>query len=280
MVDPKGIEFSKENVIYIPCHNCEASVESVLVSIPRHLIDQIQCLVVDNCSFDRTSQIVADFIKQCDVSLDIVLVKTHQNIGYAGSQKLAYQLALESTKVKRVLMLHGDGQYPAELVPSFLADSNSDCSVVTGFRDRKTYPDQEETPWLQRTVIRLMNLIENFATGLQYKEWHSGFVMYTTDFLRQVPFGFISNTYHMDGEMLLMANVLKAKVKAIPIYKRYDKHQKMIFWSRVKYVFTVLSLMRRYSKKKLKKIAWDSDSYKTCYEYNVIASNPISLIIS
>jgi glycosyltransferase involved in cell wall biosynthesis len=266
------LEFTKEILIYIPCYNCETTIASVLQSIPQEFWDRSECLVIDNCSKDKTSEAAVQEIKEGQHSFPISLIRTHQNIGYAGSQKLAYQLALASPSVSQVIMLHGDSQYPPSLLLKLLPHVNSGKAIVNGYRDKNLYRDRDETPWSTYLTIKILNALENWVTGMNQKEWHSGFAMYSRHFLSQVPFDFISDTYHIDGEMLIMANLLHLPILSVPIYKHYEGKQRLLLWGRIKYTFTVLKLLLKYRRINLKKIKGVEPVSKHSYGYDILSS--------
>ena len=98
--------FKKSILVYIPCYNCEKWVVETLNGIPSDLYDKIECLVIDNKSTDGTAERILDAIKEGNLPFKIHLIKTKENIGYAGSQKLAYQLVSNSSEIQHVIMLH------------------------------------------------------------------------------------------------------------------------------------------------------------------------------
>jgi len=192
-------------------------------------------LIIDNCSTDGSVSKIISLINN-NFPFKINLIRTKQNVGYSGSQKLAYQLVQNSKNVKKVIMLHSDGQYPSSLLLKFKPYFNSTAAVVTGFRSKDYYKDEEETPFVTYNIVKCLNKIENYFTGFRYKEWHSGFVMYSVNFFKKIPFEKLTSTRHFDGEMLICAGVLKDEVVSIPIYKRYRRHVRFSGFGLVKYV--------------------------------------------
>lgn len=238
--------FEKPLLVYVPCYNCEAHVAGTIAGIPAAFHERIECLVVDNRSEDRTAEIVRELIERRRHPFRITLISPATNLGYAGSQKLAYSLALRSSAVERVIMLHGDGQYPPEGLAQLLPYAAGEEAIVNGYRDRKAFPDREETPLLTYATIKAMSWLENAVTGLHQKEWHTGFVMYRTAFLRRLPFPELSPTPHIDGEFLMCAGALQERTAAVPIYKRYKQHEAFGGIARIRHVLDSLRLMLRY----------------------------------
>ena len=116
MNDQPTISFSRKILIYVPAYKCAGVIVSVLNEIPQSFWDRADLLVIDNCSPDGTAESAATAVAQGDLPAHVQVVQPPENLDYAGSQKLAYKLALQSPSVEWVIMLHGDGQYPPALL--------------------------------------------------------------------------------------------------------------------------------------------------------------------
>ncbi len=243
MDNQQDLRFDTDLLIYVPAYNCSDYIISVLDEIPTDILAISEILIVDNHSTDDT----VDKIQRarCENRWDapVHLIQPPENLGYAGSQKLAYSIALLSTRVKRVIMLHGDGQYPPELLGNFMPFTDSEYGVVYGYRDKSEYPDLEETPTGAYRVIKILSAIESYVTGHPRKEWHSGFVMYSREFLLRVNLDGLTDTYHIDGHLHFVAGELDEHGKAIPSWKRYKGYAPLTRMKRVRYLFDVLKLL-------------------------------------
>ena len=237
------ITFSRGLLIYIPAFNCAENIVTVVDEIPAGVLQHAEILIVDNCSTDDTVERIQQARDENRWSAPVHLIQPETNLGYSGSQKLAYSIALKSPGVKRVIMLHGDGQYPSELVDGFMPYIDSDYGVVYGYRDKSVYPDREETPAGTYRVIKMLSALESFVTGHYRKEWHTGFVMYSREFLSRVDLDGLTDTYHIDGHLQFVAGELGEQVKPIPIWKRYNGYAPLTGLKRVSYIFHVLRLM-------------------------------------
>ncbi len=226
----------KEIVIYIPSYNCENYIEDVISGIPDELHDLIECLIIDNCSTDDSVSTIISLIKNNNLPFKITLVQTNHNLGYSGSQKLAYQIVINSKKVKKVIMLHSDGQYPPRLLLKLKPLFNSNSAVISGYRSKLKYHSQEETPLITYSFVKILSIIENLLTGFKFKEWHSGFVMYSIEFLKKIPIKNLTSSRHIDGEILICAGMLQEQVISIPIYKLYRRHVKFSGFGLLNYV--------------------------------------------
>lgn len=240
------INFKKEILVYLPCYNCEAQIIKTLTGIPKILHEKIECLVVDNQSSDKTSELVLKEIKNNTFPFKVYLIKPKNNLGYAGSQKLAYSIAVRSGVIRQVIMLHGDGQYSSDLIKSFEPYFTKEYALVNGYRDKKIYPGKEETPLKTYIIIKFLSILESLLTGIKQKEWHSGFVMYATSYLKKLPLDKLSPTPHIDGEFLICADILKEKTFSIPIYKKYKDLTAFEGLGRIMHVLNVFKIIFNY----------------------------------
>ena len=243
MNDKSTVSFSRKILIYLPAYKCAGAIVTVLKEIPQSFWDRADVLVIDNCSPDGTAQTVAEAVAQGDLPANVQVVQPDSNVDYAGSQKLAYKLALQSPAVEWVVMLHGDGQYPPALLNELEPHFDPGFGVVQGIRSKKHFGVKEETPWPTYAIIKSLNSLESGLLGFPLYEWHSGFVMYTTAFLRQVAIDRLTSTRHIDGNLLFAAESLGVKVKCVPIWKRYDDFPGFVGWERIHYVLSVFRLM-------------------------------------
>jgi len=267
------LEFKKPILVYIPCHNCEKRIAEVLSEIPSSpsLNNKIECLVVDNQSQDRTAGRVTEEIKKEIYPFKISLIRPKTNLGYGGSQKLAYSIARKSPEVKYIIMMHGDGQYPPALLDNFASLAEKEYGLINAFRTRKHYGRKEETPLLTYFVIKTMSVIENLLTGFKFKEWQNGFVMYSCDFLRKVPLWRLSDDMQIDGELLICAGILKEKTHSVPIYKRYREFEALKGMPRFKYVLKVSRTISRFRKKYYHHMLENTEGGRIDFDFDILS---------
>lgn len=239
------INSSNRLLIYIPAYNCESRILGVVDDIPPEIWAISDVLVVDNHSRDNTLKLVIEANQAKRWPKAIHIVQPKKNLGYAGSQKLAYRLMLEHSQFDAVMMLHGDGQYDSALLPKFAAELDSDAEVVYGYRSWINYWSKDETPISSYITIKSLSFIESLMTGYWRKEWHSGMVMYKRSFLTRVNLDQITKTMHIDGHLLFAAGELKAQTKPLPIYKRYKNYPAIGKTARIRYTLGVLTLIPR-----------------------------------
>ena len=241
-------KIEKPFLIYIPCFNCAGSVLRVIQEIPSSFHERAEVLVIDNCSDDDTGEILRLQLDNHPVNIPVSIIRTCENLGYAGSQKLAYWIACQNESVRNVIMLHGDGQYLPSLIDRFLPLCDTEIDLAYGYRSKLKFGRKEETPFFTFAVIRILSILESILTLTFRKEWHSGFVMYSTRFLQRVPFQILTDTPHLDGHLLFVSKKLNARVISVPIYKKYINLKAFDGDERLKYVMSVFKLMFQFHK--------------------------------
>src|SRR5450631_3775320 len=109
----------KRILIFVVAYNAEKTIADVLNRIPRELRGtNVEVLVIDDFSKDKTFSIGCDFEKK-DMGFKVTMLRTPENQGYGGNQKLGYCYAIEHG-FDIVALLHGDGQYAPEKLTALL----------------------------------------------------------------------------------------------------------------------------------------------------------------
>ena len=113
-------------------------------------------------------------------------------------------------------------------------------------------------------------MLESLVTGYPIQEWHTGFIMYSTDFLKMVNFDAVTDTYHIDGHLLFASGSMERTVMGVPIYKRYRDYRQLGALARVIYVLQVLRLVSgfRHGQQDLRNTT--GKPYKSLARYNLL----------
>jgi len=96
-------------VVMIPCYNEEKSIASVIKEIPRDCCEEVQVLVINDGSVDRTIQ------EAKKAGADKIL-SFKKNKGLAPAFKAGLQQAVEMG-ADIIVNTDGDGQYNGEEIP-------------------------------------------------------------------------------------------------------------------------------------------------------------------
>lgn len=225
----------KKVIVVMPAYNAEKTLAKTVESIPAGVADEI--IVVDDNSKDRTSEAAR--------ALGLTTVVHEQNKGYGGNQKTCYAEALKHG-ADVVIMLHPDYQYDPRLVP-YLAGLIADdvCDFVCGNRIRSRREALEGgMPWWKYLMNRLMSVTENFWTGQNLGEWHSGMRAYSRKTLETLPWELNSDDFVFDQQFLHQAAFLGLRIGDIPVAARYfDEASSISFRRSMVYGLSTLVVM-------------------------------------
>ena len=221
MIDP-----TKKNkfLIFIPAYNVEKQIPRVLKKIPFHLLREyyIRILIIEDCSKDNTKKVVEDCLKNNKNNNLIQLIKNEKNQGYGGVQKIAFNYAIKNN-FDFVIMLHGDDQYEAEMLPKFISNLlNNDVDAVFGSRFINPRDPLKGGMPLNRYIgNRVVTFIQNFIVGTKMTEFHSGYRSYKIEVLKKINFEKYTNDFYFDSEIIIQMFKSKFVIKEIPIATIY-----------------------------------------------------------
>lgn len=238
--------------IYVPAYNAAATLPRVLDRIPADIRDKVhEILIVDNHSTDDTQGVAAEYRESKGVD-NLKIIRNEKNLGYGGSQKLAYRRAIDQS-LGAIVMLHGDAQYAPEILGDLLSPILSgEADMVFGSR-MSGDPRKGGMPLIRYLGNRFLTTIQNWVLGTRVSEFHSGYRVYSVEALRQVPFERLSSDYHFDTEILILFVDRRLRIAEMPIPTHYgDEKNYVNIW---KYGLEVLITTVSYAlhKKRLRR---------------------------
>ncbi len=182
--------------VVVPAYQAEATLGGVLRRIPAAL-EGVEVLVVDDGSDDGTGAVARRHGAR--------VLRNPRNLGYGATQKVGIDHAL-AHGAGAVAILHADGQYPPESLPElFAALERGEADVVLGSRVLDGGALRRGMPPLKFAANRLLSWLENACYGLEVSEYHTGMLAYSREALARIPFRDVSDSFHFDGEMTMLA---------------------------------------------------------------------------
>ena len=199
-------------IVVMPSYNAGRTLERVYGDIPHDLVDEV--IVVDDKSPDDTVEVAK--------RLPVTLIEHETNTGYGGNQKTCYRTALEHG-ADYVIMVHGDYQYDARMIPACLEVLRLGiCDVLLGNRIRtRAEALAGGMPRVKYLANRGLTFIENLVSGQNLGEWHSGFRAYRREVLERIPFERNSDDFVFDTQFLVQAIHFGFRVGDVPVPVRY-----------------------------------------------------------
>jgi glycosyltransferase involved in cell wall biosynthesis len=230
-------------LIFIVCYNHEKFIDSVLSRIQENVWrnDQfeVEILIIDDQSMDNTFYVARKYSERNSLD-NVTVLYNPKNLGYGGNQKIGYQYAINKG-FNIVVLLHGDGQYPPELLEQMILPIlNDECDVVLGSRmiDKKSalMGKMPIYKWLGNIAL---TFLQNKILGARLSEFHTGYKSYRVSALKSIPFEYNSNYFDFDTDILIQLVDTGNRIKEIPIPTFYGEEISRV--SVLKYGFMILS---------------------------------------
>ena len=207
-------------LVLIVAYEAEATIGQVIARIPADLaaLCHVEILIIDDASTDRT---FARAQAACDANTSafpLRVLANSRNQGYGGNQKIGYQYAL-AHRFDFVALIHGDGQYAPELLPTLLqpllagsADAVMGSRMLTPGAARRG-----GMPLYKFVGNRVLTFLQNALLRSRLSEFHSGYRLYSTAALRRIPFDLNSNGFHFDTEIIVQLLRAGQRIRELPI---------------------------------------------------------------
>jgi glycosyltransferase involved in cell wall biosynthesis len=199
-------------IVVMPARQAAATLEHTFAAIPKEVVDEV--ILVDDHSTDDTVRLARE--------LPLHLVWHPHQTGYGANQKTCYLEALQRD-ADVVVMLHPDGQYEPELIPSMIEPIVSgEADLVLG--SRLLVPGAALAAGMPRwkyLANRFLTTFENRIMGTHLSEAHTGYRAYSRRLLLTVPFLRNSLDFAFDSELLMQAAHFGFTIKEVPARCRY-----------------------------------------------------------
>src|SRR3984893_16314089 len=208
----------KRLLIFVVAYNAETTIEKVLRRIPTSLRgDNVEVLIIDDSSKDDTFLQSLRY-QQRNSAFKITVLRTPENQGYGGNQKLGYRYAIDNG-FDIVALVHGDGQYAREKLPVLLEPLlRGEADAVLGSRmiDKRA-ARRGGMPFYKWIGNQTLTAFQNRILGTHLSEFHSGYRLYSTKALAQIPFEKNTNDFHFDSEIIIQFVLKKLRLVELPI---------------------------------------------------------------
>ncbi len=148
--------------------------------------------------------------------------KFEQNCGYGAVVKKGLAEGIASGAAF-VACLHGDGQYPAEKLGEFFAEmENCNLDLLQGSRHAVAGEAKRGgMPLYKRVGGAFLTALENLAFRVKLTDRHSGFIVYSSRFLKTVDLNRLSPSFDIDLELIAIADARRFAIAELPIPTRY-----------------------------------------------------------
>ena len=213
--------------IFVPAYNVEKTLGEVLSKLDDVVLSRAHVLVIDDGSRDGTAVAFERFMSNVtenepDLKSRFEYLKFEQNKGYGAVVKRGVAAGLKSGAAF-IACLHGDGQYPAEKLGEFFAEmENRNLDLLQGSRHAVAGEAKRGgMPFYKRLGGAFLTALENMAFRVKLTDRHSGFIAYSSRFLKTVNLDRLSPSFDVDLELISIADARHFAIAELPIPTRY-----------------------------------------------------------
>ena len=237
-----------KTIVVLPAYNAEKTLKKTVREIPQEVVEEI--ILVDDKSHDKTVKIAQ--------KLNLTVFRHRKNRGYGANQKTCYLLALKHHP-DIVVMLHPDYQYDPKIIKYFVEFISEDrFDVMLGSRIRSRHEALAGgMPLYKYLGNRFLTIIENFVSGYNLSEWHTGMRAYKREVLENIDFLKNSDDFLFDSQILFQIIEKGYRIGEIPVPVRYFPEASSINFKRsLKYGLGTLTVAAKFLVKKV--LPWNT----------------------
>lgn len=230
----------KRLAIFIPAWNVETTIVSVLQRLPQAMVERAaEIFVVDNFSTDQTVAEVLRYKEKHSLA-KLQVIRNPRNLGYGGSQKVAYRHALNQGH-DVVAMVHGDGQYAPEVLEELVTPVLAgEADMLFGSRMTGN-PLAGGMPLYRYVSNKGLTFLQNLVLKTSLSEFHSGYRIYSCQALKKIAFEKCADNYHFDADVIIQLVHAQLRIAERSIPTHYGPESKSVsFLQCLVYGFNIL----------------------------------------
>lgn len=192
-------------------YNAAGTLKDFYANFPKHLFDEI--ILVDDASVDNTFELAQ--------SLGIKSYRNKTNKGYGGNMKRALSIGLlQGGDV--FVDIHPDGEYLPSSIPAALSCVKSGAQFVLGNRFGSILgPLKSGMLFWKILPIWFLNFVARTVLGVDIKDMHQGFRVYTREMLEKINFENNSDDYLFSFELIAQAAIKKIPIAQVLVETHY-----------------------------------------------------------
>ncbi|HTV28368.1 MAG TPA: glycosyltransferase family 2 protein [Xanthobacteraceae bacterium] len=244
------IDCASESVTFVvPCYNERDSIVATIAEIEATAqeidLSQYEILVVDDCSSDDTSTVVATLLLR---KSHLKLIRNPVNLNLGG----AYKEGVRHAHGTYVIMVPGDNSHPYDgIVPILRKAGEADIVVpyVANPRSR---------PWRRRLASSAFTFLVNRLFGLDLP-YFNGLVLHRTRLLQRIEIKTNSFAYQAEALVRLISGGATYCTVPVNIAERAAGHSSAFAPKNIYRVVKTILLLWRDVYRGPKQIGWRSD---------------------
>jgi len=221
-------------IIQIPCYNEEKTLPDVIRDLPRQVagVDEIEYLVIDDGSNDRTVDVARDLGVHHIVSLG-----SNQGLATAFAKGIAKSLEAGADVIVNT---DGDNQYKAEFIKDLIAPIvEGKLDIVVGTRPIE---EIEHFSWTKKKFQQLGSFVVRQFSSTDVPDTTSGFRAYSAEAATKLV---IFNRYTYTLETIIQAGHMNMRIGHVPIKINPKTRKSRLISSTPVYIWCSLSIILR-----------------------------------
>lgn len=209
---------TKTIAVLIPALNAECSLAE-LVSRLRSAIGNVQIVIVDDGSTDRTNEVAA--------SIGAVVLRHEKNCGKGAALQTGFDFLNKQPGIEFILTMDADLQHQPEDVPKFfLVQKKTNADIVIGWRERIG----TRMPVHRRFSNIITSALVGMRTGARIKDSQCGFRLISRSVIESIQLD--SSGYEAETEFLIKAVRRGFKIEFVPVQTIYSAEKSyMTHWA-------------------------------------------------
>jgi len=223
-------------VVIVPAFNEEENIQKTILTIPKkiHGIDEIQTLVIDDGSSDKTSEMALN------AGADKI-VSHHKNRGVGAAFMTGIRNAI-MMDADIAVTIDADSQFDSDQIPELIVPIlNHQLDLVVGSRFLKK--DPQGISRIKLFGNKLFSRIISWLISQKISDSQTGFRAYSKNALVNVS---IINDFTYTQEVLIDLKFKGLVIGEIPVSVKYDENRKSRVVKNVfQYSIRVLSIITR-----------------------------------
>lgn len=221
--------------VVVPCYNEETQIAKVISSLPGWIS---HVCVIDDCSPDRTSEVVREFAAS-DARVNLIRHEVNQGVG--GAIATGYKWARDNG-IDVAVVMAGDAQMnPADLPALVAPVAEGRLDYTKG--NRLFHPNAYRIPRVRFFGNSVLSLLTKIASGY----WHladsqCGYTAINRRALESIEWDEMYKRYGMPNDLLVRLNVHNMRVGDVEVEPVYGVGERSGFKSR-KVVWPIARLL-------------------------------------
>lgn len=229
---------NKYTCVVVPSHNEETQITKVIETMPV-FIDHI--IVVNDCSTDKTAQIVEDLKTRFPKT---ILINHEKNQGVGAAIATGYKWARDNN-VDVAVVMAGDGQMHPDDLPAIMdpvVENGIDYSKANRLFTGEAYKKIPKVRYFGNAAL-------SFLTKIASGYWHvtdsqTGYTAINKKSLHLIDWDKMYKRYGQPNDLLVKLNVYDLKVRDVPVEPVYNIGEKSGIKIR-KVLFTISWMLLR-----------------------------------